>query len=87
MSLRACPSGKITYASASLADDALIDLWSRNEYNPASAPIAVYQCDDCGLFHFTSKGAMSDALSKAISSGKIKKLREAYRWEEKFKKR
>jgi hypothetical protein len=85
--IRSCPSGKISYATPAIADDVLIELWSKNEYNPASAPIAVYRCDDCGLFHLTSKGVMSEKLSTAIASGKIKRQREANRWEEKFKKR
>jgi hypothetical protein len=84
---RSCPTGKIVYGSVSIAEDVLIELWSKNEYNPASAPVAVYKCDDCGLFHLTSKGVMNEKLSLAISSGKIKRQREAGKWEDKFKKR
>lgn len=84
---RSCPTGKIVYASLPIAEDVLIELWSRNEYNAASAPIAVYRCDDCGFYHLTSKLPMNEKLSKAISSGQINRQREANRWEEKFKKR
>jgi hypothetical protein len=84
---RSCPTGKIVYASISVAEDVLIELWSKNEYNPASAPVAIYRCDDCGLYHLTSKGPMNAKLSAAISSGVIKRQREAGRWENKLKKR
>jgi hypothetical protein len=85
--LRSCPSGKIAYSSSAMGEDALVDLWSRNDYAPGNAPVAVYRCDDCGLYHLTSKGQMSEALSEAINSGKIQKQREAKRWEDKLKKR
>jgi hypothetical protein len=84
---RSCSTGKIVYASIAIAEDVLIELWSKNEYNPASAPIAIYRCDDCGLYHLTSKGPMNEKLSAAISSGAIKRQREAKRWEDKLKKR
>jgi hypothetical protein len=84
---RSCPTGKIVYGSVAIAEDVLIELWSKNEYNPVSAPVGVYQCDDCGFFHLTSKGVMNPKLSEAIASGKIKRQREAGRWEEKFKKK
>ncbi|HEY0652287.1 MAG TPA: hypothetical protein VGD65_04125 [Chryseosolibacter sp.] len=87
MFTRSCPSGKIVYASTAIAEDVLIELWSKNEYHPGSAPVAIYRCDDCGLYHLTSKGPMNEKLASAISSGTIKRQREANRWEEKFKKR
>ena len=85
--MRSCPSGKITYSSIAMAEDALIDLWSKGEYTSGNGPVAIYRCDDCGLYHFTSKGPMNEALAKAISSGYIKKQREAYQWEQKLKRR
>jgi hypothetical protein len=87
MFTRSCPTGKIVYASIAIAEDVLIELWSKNEYNAASAPVAIYRCDDCGLYHLTSKGPMNEKLSAAISSGSIKRQREANQWEMKFKKR
>jgi hypothetical protein len=87
MYTRSCPTGKIVYGSQAIAEDVLIELWSKNEYNPVSAPVGVYRCEDCGFFHLTSKGVMNEKLSAAIASGKIKLLREANRWEDKFKKR
>jgi hypothetical protein len=84
---RSCPTGKVVYASLTIAEDVLVDLWSKNEYNAVLAPIAVYRCDDCGFYHLTSKGPMNEKLSAAIASGKIARQREAHRWEDKFKKR
>lgn len=82
-----CPTGKRMFVTQAMAEDALIDSWSRNEYNEGQAPVAIYQCDDCGYFHFTSKGPMNEKLSQNIASGKIKLQREANKWESKWKKR
>jgi hypothetical protein len=75
------------FATQVLAEDALIDLWTRNEYTPGHAPITVYKCEDCGEFHLTSQGAVNEKLSEAIKSGKLKLHREAKRWEDKWKKK
>lgn len=69
------------------AEDALIELWTKHEYVEGHAPITVYRCEDCGQYHFTSKGTMNEKLSKAIHSGKIKLEREANKWLDKFKDR
>jgi hypothetical protein len=75
-----CASGKRIFESESLAEDALIELWSKNEYSPSSAPQDVYRCEDCGNFHLTSRGPMNVKLQEAIASGKIKLNREANKW-------
>jgi hypothetical protein len=75
-----CPSGKRIFESESFAEEALIELWSKNEYVAESAPQAVYKCDDCGNFHLTSRGPMNSKLQEAIKSGKIKLNREANKW-------
>jgi hypothetical protein len=82
---KGCVSGKNSYHTPQLAEDVLIELWSRNEYNDGHAPIAIYKCDDCGDFHLTSRGPMNEALSEAIRSGKIKRMRDASQWESKFR--
>jgi hypothetical protein len=82
-----CPSGKRIFESESLAEDALIDLWSKNNYSSANAPQAIYRCEDCGNFHFTSRGPMNAKLQTAISSGKIKIQREANNWLNKMNKK
>jgi hypothetical protein len=75
------------FATQVLAEDALIDLWTRNEYTSGHAPITVYKCEDCGEFHLTSQGTVNEKLSEAIKSGKLKLQREAKRWEDKWKKK
>jgi hypothetical protein len=45
----------------------------------------VYRCDDCGLYHLTSKGPMNDRLAQYLSSSKLKLNKEANRWLDKFK--
>ena len=80
-----CPTAKRIYLTEGLAEEALIDAHSRNNY-AGSGPIAVYQCEDCGYYHFTSKGKMNEKLAQQLASGKIKLQQEANRWTEKLKK-
>jgi len=80
-----CPTGKRIYATESLAEDALIDAHSRHQY-AGTGPVAIYQCEDCGYYHFTSKGKMNEKLAQQIASGKIKRQQEANQWVNKLKK-
>ncbi len=80
-----CPTGKRVYITEALAEDALIDTHSRNQY-AGTGPIAVYQCEECGYYHFTSKGKMNENLAQQIASGKIKRQQEANQWMNKLKK-
>lgn len=82
-----CVSGKRVYASREIAEDALIESWIRFEYGPGTGPIAVYQCEDCGRFHLTSRGPMNEKLADALSKGSIRKQREAKNWTDKFKRK
>ena len=59
-----CPTAKRIYLTEGLAEEALIDAHSRNNY-AGSGPIAVYQCEDCGYYHFTSKGKMNEKLARS----------------------
>ena len=68
-----------------MAEDALIDAWVRNNYVSGTGPINVYPCDDCGNFHFTSKGAMNLKLKELLDKGTIQKNRTAYNYESKFR--
>jgi hypothetical protein len=81
-----CRTGKKVYLTETLAEDALLDAHGRHHY-AHSGPIAIYRCDECGYFHFTSKGAMNPKLAELLASGKLKHLREANEWERKLKKR
>lgn len=80
-----CISGKKIFSSQQIAEDVLIELWSKNEYASGHGPVGVYKCEDCGGYHFTSQGSMNERLSEALSSGKIKLQREANKWLNKFK--
>ena len=73
------------YSSKEAAEDALIDLWMRNDYAPSLGPIAVYKCDDCGEYHHTSRPPMNEKLAQALAGDKIKIQREANKWLDKFK--
>jgi hypothetical protein len=60
-----CVTGKRQYDTQSQAEEALIETRGRFVFREGSGPIDVYQCDDCGYWHFTSKGTVSDLLKKA----------------------
>lgn len=81
-----CSSGKVQYLTEALAEEALIDAWARNNYGRGRAPIAIYQCDACGYYHFTSQGKINAKLSELVQSGKIKLQQEANHWANKFRK-
>lgn len=82
-----CISGKRMYSSKEVAEDVLIEAWTRFDYSSGNGPVAVYQCEECGSFHLTSKGTMSEKLSQAITGGKIQRQKEADRWMDKIKRK
>ena len=82
-----CISGKRVYASQEIAEDVLIEAWTRYEYNNNTGPISVYKCDDCGNYHLTSRGPMNERLAKALADGKIRQQKEARRLEDRFRKK
>jgi uncharacterized OB-fold protein len=85
--MKTCPSHKKMYPSQEIAEEALMEAHTRFEYGKGSGPIAVYQCDDCGHYHFTSQGNMNEKLKKYLASDKIKLQKEANKWADKFRKR
>lgn len=82
-----CVSGKRVYTSHEMAEDALVEAWTRYDYHAGNGPVAVYRCEDCGYYHLTSAGPMSENLSKALRDGTIEKQREALKWERRLRKR
>jgi hypothetical protein len=82
-----CPSGKVAYANEVLAEEALIDLWTKNDYPENKGPLTIYRCDDCGQYHMTSRGTMDPKLAQYLSSDKGRINREASKWLDKLKKR
>lgn len=83
--MRACATRKIGYGSEQIAEEALIEAWVRYGYAAGEGPIAVYLCEYCKEWHFTSQGVMNASLASAIEDGSIRKRREAGFWEDKLK--
>jgi hypothetical protein len=84
--MKTCPSQKKMYPSKEIAEVALMESHTRFDYGKGRGPIAVYLCEDCGHFHFTSQGTMNEKLAKYLSSDQIKLQKAANQWIEKFKK-
>jgi hypothetical protein len=85
MKAPSCRSGKRLFITAALAEDALLEAWANYQFTEANGPRSIYQCDECGNFHFTSKGEMNTRLAKALSDGSIKRQRDANLWQNKWK--
>ena len=75
------------YLTKEIAEDALIEARTNFEYASGSGPVSVYQCEDCGYYHLTSKGPVNEKLAKFLAEGKIDRQKEANRWLRKIKKR
>lgn len=82
-----CISGKRTFDTEAIAEDVLVELWTRNEYAESYGPIAVYKCEDCGRYHLTSRSPMNEKLKSYLASRQSKLNKEANRWLDKFKKK
>lgn len=82
-----CISNKRAYPTKEVAEDALIEAHTQFDYGKASGPVAVYQCEDCGYYHLTSKGPMNEKLEAVMKGGKLKHQKEASLWMHKLKKR
>jgi hypothetical protein len=85
LQMKKCPSGKTVYHTETLAEEGLIELWTKNDYPPNRGPMNVYRCDDCGFFHLTSREPMNPKLAQYLSSDKGRINREASKWLDKFK--
>lgn len=82
-----CVSHKKTYPSLEIAEDALIEAHTHFEYGNTGGPVAVYQCDDCGYFHLTSRGPRNARLEKLMKEGKIGREKAANQWLNKMKRK
>lgn len=80
-----CSSGKRTYTTEALANEALLQAHVLFNYRAGAGPVNYYKCEDCGAYHLTSQGLMNEQLAKAQADGTIKKLRTAAEWNERFK--
>ena len=77
--------GKRAYTTPEIAEEALIEAHIQYQYPKGSGPIAIYQCEDCGRFHLTSRGEMNPTLAKYYEEGKIKLQKEAQQWMNRIK--
>jgi len=80
-----CSTGKRSFLTKELAEEALISNRSRFHHNDESGPINVYLCNDCGNYHFTSKGPKSALLDDEKVQNHINLNREAGYWERKLR--
>jgi hypothetical protein len=79
-----CVTGKRQYNTQAQAEEGLITARSRFVFRDDSGPINVYQCDDCGAWHLTSKGAKSPVLEDPEIQKNISQQHEAEYWSRKF---
>ncbi len=80
-----CSSGKRKFETESLAIEALIQNHIVNNYRGNEGPVNVYQCPDCGSWHFTSKGEKHPLLEDEKTLQIIAKERRAFNWEKGLK--
>ena len=78
-----CITGKKCYETKALAEEALIQNRIRHYHNDNSGPVNIYQCHDCGYYHFTSQGEPNPLLIE--NKHRIDKSREADFWERKLR--
>jgi hypothetical protein len=83
--MKKCPSGKRLYLTEVLAEEALIEAHIQFNFRKGSGPVAVYLCDDCGVYHLTSRGTMNNRLVQLLEEGKIHRQREARHWSKQWK--
>ena len=79
-----CTTGKKCFDTKDQADQALINIHALGNFRAGSGPIAVYQCEDCNYWHFTSKGNKSSLLDDPEVKDHIKKTQQSRFWEDKL---
>jgi hypothetical protein len=82
-----CITRKKMFATQDIAEEVLLEAWTKYRYSAGHGPLAVYRCDDCGQFHLTSSGEMNPKLAQHLQEGKIQLRQEADKWLSKIKKR
>lgn len=80
-----CSSGKRAFDSVVLAEEALIQHHIMNDYKIGEGPINVYECQECGNWHFTSKGPESELFNDPDVIKRINVERRAFLWEQKLR--
>jgi hypothetical protein len=82
-----CISGKRIFQTQDDAIAALLAARTKFDYRDGQGPVSVYRCDDCGLYHLTSKGPMNEALKKSLGDGSIDRQKKADHWEDRLKRK
>ncbi|MFY0626228.1 MAG: hypothetical protein JXR07_08040 [Reichenbachiella sp.] len=77
-----CSTGKKSHDTLELAEESLIENHIRFNHPFGSGPINVYQCSECGYFHFTSQGEINPILVEKAEF--IKRQQLARKWENKL---
>lgn len=80
-----CRSGKTAFDSKELGEEALIQNHIRNNHREGSGPQNIYECDDCGDWHFTSRHPISELLLDESVLKRIARERLSLQWEQKIK--
>ncbi|MEQ6168584.1 MULTISPECIES: hypothetical protein [unclassified Ekhidna] len=80
-----CSSGKRAFDSVALAEEALIQHHIRNDYKKGEGPINIYECKECGNWHFTSKGIEHELFNDQEIVRRIESERRAFLWEQKLR--
>lgn len=73
---------KRAYYTEEMAIEALVQTHIVFENSTAAS---VYQCEDCGEWHLTSRGPEHEKLKEAKIDGRIKREREAKYWNNQFR--
>jgi hypothetical protein len=80
-----CSTGKTPFGTEELAIEALVQNYIRHQHRPGAGPQDVYQCQDCGNWHFTSRPPTNPILLKPETIARIKQEGRAMEWESKFR--
>ena len=80
-----CRSGKTSFESRELAVEGLIQNHIRRLHHSGKGPINVYECEECGNWHFTSRPPIIDELNDPEVIQRIKEEGRAFAWEQKLR--
>ena len=80
-----CVTGKRILETEALAEEALVQHHIINVYRAGEGPRNIYVCEDCGYWHFTSKGDAHALFADERVTKRIEQERIANQWERKLK--
>lgn len=78
-----CISGKRSFNTQEEGERALIENRIHFNHDIHTGPKNIYICSDCGNYHFTSRGELSQVVID--NQEYIKSQQRARSWEDKFK--